>query len=242
MFEALFHNVTESEKNAAVEGIIQHATPRQDFFLMLGLSVSMAAFALVLNSTVILVGSMLIAPLLFPLLSLSLGVIVADEKLIGRSVYTIGKSVIIALVAGFVIGFLFSGHSSETLVPFGVSGSPPSLIYAIIAAIAGFAAAFAMIKPHLNDTLPGVAISVSLVPPLAAAGVALSIFDWTAFSNAVLLFLVNVIGIVFSAMIVFALFRFGIKKTVAHEAVKEEDREIRKEEKRAAPAGSSHQA
>lgn len=233
MFEALFHNVTEQEKNAAVTGIIQHATPRQDFFLMLGLSVSMAAFALVINSTVILVGSMLIAPLLFPLLSLALGVIVADQKLIGLSLYTIAKSIVISFIAGLVIGFLFSAHSSETLLPFGAASSGPSLIYAIVAAIAGFAAAFAMIKPHLNDTLPGVAISVSLVPPLAAAGLALSVFDWTAFSNAALLFLVNVIGIVFSAMVVFALFRFGVKQKVAQEVVKEEERAVRKEEQRA---------
>lgn len=230
MVEALFHTVSEEEKNAAVAGIIQHATPRQDFFLMLGLSVSMAAFALVLNSTVILVGSMLIAPLLFPLLSLALGIIVADQKLIGLSLYTIAKSIVISFIAGLVIGFLFSVHSSEVVLPFGMASSGPSLIYAIVAAIAGFAAAFAMIKPHLNDTLPGVAISVSLVPPLAAAGLAFSTFDWTAFSNAALLFLVNVIGIVFSAMVVFALFRFGVKRKVAHEVVAAEERAIRNEE------------
>lgn len=86
-----------------------------------------------------------------------------------------------------------------------------------------------MTKPHLNDTLPGVAIAVALVPPLAEAGVALSSFDWTVFSNAMLLLLVNFIGIVFSAMIVFALLRFSVKKTVTQEAVKEQEKVIEKE-------------
>jgi uncharacterized hydrophobic protein (TIGR00271 family) len=236
MLNVLFQNVTEAEKNTAIEGIIQHATPRHDFFLMLTLSVSMASFGILLNSTVILVGSMLIAPLLFPLLSLALGIIVADEKLIGRSVYTILKSIGFALAAGFVIGFLFSDHSSTDALAFTVAGASSSLMYAVVAAIAGFAAAFAVTKPLLNETLPGVAISVALVPPLALAGVALSAFDWARFSNSLLLFLVNAIGIVFSVMIVFALFRFSVKKTVAAEAVKEEDRAVKKEEHQAPSA------
>lgn len=230
MFGGLFNNVTEAEKNAAIEGIVQHATPRRDFFLMLALSVSMATFGVLLNNTVILIGSMLIAPLLYPILSLALGVIVADQKLIGRSVYTLLKSVGIALVAGFVISFLFSTHDmNDVMLPFGNPGMSASLMYAVVAAISGFAAAFAMTKPHLNETLPGVAISVSLVPPLAVAGVALSSFNWVVFSSAILLFLVNVIGVIFSAMIVFALLHFAVKRDVAEEAIKEEEKVIEKE-------------
>ncbi|MBU2103952.1 DUF389 domain-containing protein [Patescibacteria group bacterium] len=232
MFKALFNNLKEQEKNTAIQGIIQHATPRQDFFMMLVLSVSMASFGILLQSTVILVGSMLIAPLLYPLLSLALGVIVADDKLLGRSFYTLLKSVLLALGASFAIGFLFSDHSGVALLPPGViSNDYSALMYAIVAAIAGFAAAFAMTKPHLNETLPGVAISVALVPPLASAGVALSVFEWGVFSNALMLFVVNVIGILFSAMIVFALLRFSVKKAVAVEVVKEEEKVIEEEKK-----------
>src|SRR5665811_435378 len=146
MLQALFHNVSEDDKNAAVENIIQHATPRQDFFLMLVLSVSMASFGVLLNNSVILVGSMLIAPLLYPILSLALGIIVTDEKLISNSTYTIVKSVGYALAAGFVIGFFFSTHDSTIVFPFGVAGTSSALLYALVAAIAGFAAAFAMTK------------------------------------------------------------------------------------------------
>jgi len=232
MFEGLFRNITESEKNSAIESIIQHATPRQDFFLMLVLSISMASFGIMLNSVVILIGSMLIAPLLYPLLSLALGVITTDEKLISRSFYTFLKSVALALMAGFVIGFLLSSASSTDTVFFSslTVKSGASMMYALVAAIAGFAAAFAITKPHLNETLPGVAISVALVPPLAEAGIGLAMFDWSVFSNAILLLLVNVIGVVFSAMIVFSLMRFSVKKTVTEEVVKEEDKVVEKEE------------
>ena len=225
---ALFGNISDSDKDTAVEGIIAHATPRSDFFLMLILSVSMAAFGVLLGSSVILIGSMLIAPLLYPILSLALGIIIADEKLIGRSVYTLLKSFVFALVAGAVIGILFSAQ--DTAVPFTlIVGESTSLMYTLVAAIAGFAAAFAVTKPHLNETFPGVAISVSLVPPLAAAGVALSMLNWAVFSDALLLLTVNIIGIVFSAMVVFALMRFSKKRKVAEEIVKREEALIEKE-------------
>lgn len=232
MLNGILNNVTESEKNDAVENIIQHATPRQDFFLLLVLSVSMAAFGILLNNVVILVGSMLIAPLLYPIISLSLGVIVADEKLIGRSFYTIFKSIGLSLAASFVISFLFSNRINGTVLKsYAFNENEPSpLMYLLVAAIAGFAAAFAVVKPRLNETLPGVAISVSLVPPLAAAGIALSLFDWAVFSSALLLFLGNIIGIVFSAMIVFSLLKFSVKKTITKEVIKEEDKVIKKEE------------
>jgi uncharacterized hydrophobic protein (TIGR00271 family) len=171
---------------------------------------------------------MLIAPLLYPLLSLALGITIADEKLIGRSVFTLIRSFGFALAAGAVIGFLFSAQDSA--VPFAlVVGESASLMYALVAAIAGFAAAFAMTKPHLNETLPGVAISVSLVPPLAVAGVALSMLNWSAFSDALLLFAVNMIGIIFSAMIVFALMRLSAKRKLAEEVVKREETLLAKE-------------
>ncbi|MDE2031164.1 MAG: DUF389 domain-containing protein [Patescibacteria group bacterium] len=231
MFNGIFTNVTESDKNTAIEGIIQHATPRHDFFVMLTLSVAMASFGLLLNNITIVVGSMLIAPLLYPLLSLSLGIITADIDLISRSIFTIFKSMVFAIATGFAIGLLFSSHHIIFNPPFvNTINMQSPLMYALVAAIAGFAAAFAIIKPRLSDTLPGVAISVALVPPLSVAGLAISSFNWAVFSNAFLLFLVNVVGIVFSAMIVFALFRFSIKKVVTQEIVKHEDKIVKKEE------------
>lgn len=233
MLSALFSNISEADKGAAIETIIQHATPRQDFFFMLTLSIAMATFGILLGSTVILVGSMLIAPLLFPLISLALGLTTGDSALIYRSVYTIGKSIVIALATAVILGYLFLNYP-DTAYPFGISNVTSSLMYTFVAIIAGFAAAFAMTKPHLNDSLPGVAISVALVPPLAAAGVALSSAELDIFSNALLLFFLNAVGIVASGMVVFALQRFTKQKSVVKETVKSEEKVIAKEEKRPA--------
>jgi uncharacterized hydrophobic protein (TIGR00271 family) len=231
MLNGLFNNISNKDKNEAIELIIKNATPRKDFFLMLVLSVGMATFGILLDSIVILVGSMLIAPLLYPILSFSLGIILTDEKLIGRSFYTVIKSIFYGLCVSFIISFFFYSRQGIGQLDFFSSllNASHSIMYAFVAAIAGFAAAFAMTKPHLNNSLPGVAISVSLVPPLAATGIALSSLNWVVFSGASMLFTVNIIGIIFSAMIVFAMFKFGIKKTIAKEVIKEEEKLIFKE-------------
>lgn len=233
MFFSIFDSVTGKEKDDAIEAIIQHASPRREFFLMIMLSISMAVFGVLLDSTVILIGSMLIAPMLYPLLSLALGVIIPDEKLIGRSLLTLGKSVGFSLIVGFVIGLFFAGSGGPdgiTVVQL-IAGGTPSLMYGAVALIAGFAGAYAMTRSHLNETLPGVAISVALVPPLAVAGIGLASFDWAITSNALVLFVVNVAGIVFSSVLVFSLMGFSRKKTVEQEVVKKEDRVIAAEAK-----------
>lgn len=230
MFNALFRNVTEADKNTAIENIVKHATPRPDFFLMLALSVSMAAFGVILGDVVVLIASMLIAPLLYPVLSLALGVATADEKLVAQSFYTLLKSTGIAIAASTLIGLLFAPRGSLELfvVGTGATGGSP-FGYVIVAVIAGFAAAFALVKPRLSETLPGAAIAVALVPPLARAGIGLATFNAHIMSSALLLFVVNVVGIVGAALVVFSMLRFAFKKDVAEEAVKEEEETVKQE-------------
>ncbi|HCC22362.1 TPA: hypothetical protein DEP86_03075 [Candidatus Uhrbacteria bacterium] len=52
---------------------------------MITLSVIMATFGLLVGSASIIIGSMLIAPLLSPILGFSMGIVMADRALISRS-------------------------------------------------------------------------------------------------------------------------------------------------------------
>jgi uncharacterized membrane protein len=107
-----------------------------------------------------------------------------------------------------------------------VVSSRSSILYAVVAAISGLAAAFAIIKPNLNETLLGVAVSVSIVPPLAVAGVGVSHLDWGMISSALILFLVNVAGIIFSGMVAFSLFHLTKIQKVVSETLKAEKKKI----------------
>jgi len=229
MFQAFFRNITEKEKTGAVENIITHASPRMDFFLMMVLSVAMAVCGVLAGSVAVVIASMLIAPMLYPLLSFALGIVLADEALIARSFLTIVKAVALSLAAAFVIGLLFVGSPLSSIAL--VTAAVPSAWYVLVAAIAGFAGAFSVVKPRFNENLPGVAIAVSLVPPLAISGVGLAHFNWTVAVNAFLLFLLNVAGIVAVSVIVFSLFGFYIKRKIAEEAVKEDEKLVKAESK-----------
>ena len=199
---------------------------------MMVLSILTASFGLLTNSSAVIIGSMLIAPLLYPVLSLSLGVIMSDFSLISRSFWTLAKSLALGVTASFLASLAlstqFTGITSEI-----AARAEPSLISMIVAIIAGFAASFALVKPQLNETLPGIAISVSLIPPIAVIGIGIAEFDWNLISGSFLLFAVNTIGIVFASMTTFSLMNFYSQKHEASREIKKEERKIESDKKRA---------
>lgn len=226
----LLNSVSGGEKEDAIERIIQHASPRPDFFFMIILAIAMATMGVLTGSTIILIGSMLIAPILYPLLSFALGIVTADSTLLNHAGYTLVKSTALSLGTALLIGLFFTSTGAPAIVI--ISGSIPTLAYAVVAGIAGLAAALAISKENLNEMLPGVAISVALVPPLAVAGVGLAHLEWSVFANAFLLFLTNVVGVTLLASVVFSLLGFATKRRVAQQAVKEEVKELKTEEKK----------
>lgn len=223
----LFNNLTHEDKSNAIEHLIESSTPRQDFFLMVMLSILMATFGLLANSAAVIIGSMLIAPILNPILSLSLGVVMADGRLISRSFYTIIKSLAFGIAAAALVTLFFQPKfelTSEIMLR-----TQPSLLYAAIAVVAGLAASFALIKPQLSETLPGVAISVALIPPLAVTGIGIARLDWNIISSSFILFLINAVGIIFASMVVFSLMHLYVSRRVASETIEKEEENMRQE-------------
>ncbi|MFH1789847.1 MAG: TIGR00341 family protein [bacterium] len=226
----LFNNLEEKDKSEAIKNLMTDSTPRQEFFLMIILSVLMATFGILINNITVVIGSMLIAPILYPIMSLALGVVMASREIIRRSIFTILKSIAMGLTASALVTLFadpLGGNYSSALI----SAAQPSLAYAAIAIIAGLAASFAIIKTHLNESLTGIAISVALIPPLAVCGIGIARLDWTVITAASSLFLINLAGIMFAGVIVFSLMNLSIKRRVADKAIKEEEKEIQKETK-----------
>jgi len=230
MIKQLF-NVTEEEKSEAITNLFEHSVPSKDFFLMVILSVLMATFGLLINSSAVVVGSMLIAPILYSILGLAMGIIMSDFTLISKSLFTFLKASLIGIIVSASVTLLLSSqansHTAEIL-----ARTEPSLISFLIGAVAGFAAAFAIVKQKLNVMLPGVAISVALIPPLAVVGIGLARFDLNILVNSLLLFIINAVGVVFTAIIVFSLMNFYGKRKEAEHVVEKEEKKIEKEEKK----------
>ena len=238
----LFNNLKEKDKSIAIERLISGSTPSQDFFYMILLSILTATFGLLINNSAVIIGSMLIAPILYPILSLSLGIVMSDAKLISRAFYTVIKSMTLGIITSAVTTLLFSSHFSGFNTEI-ISRTQATLPYLGVAIAAGLAGSFALVKPKLNENLPGIAISVALIPPLAVVGIGVAKFSWTIVSGSLLLFLVNAIGVVFASMITFSMMNFYVKKSEAHKTVQKEDmkeervrekaeKEIQKEEEK----------
>lgn len=231
--------MTEADKNKAIKRLIEESTPRDDFFLLAVLSVLMASLGLLLNSVAVIIGSMLIAPLLSPILGVSLGIVMADGRLILRSFWTLAKAVGFSVPASAVTTLLFASQAGlgPGLNPEILARTQPSILAIAVAVVAGLAASFAIIKPHLNASLPGVAISVALIPPLAVTGIGLARFNWTIVTDSFLLFLANAVGIVFASMVVFSLMNLYVKRPVAEKEIDKEDRRLEQEKAQANAAG-----
>ena len=110
---ARFRAVDDKDKAALVRKLMQSSTPDFDFFYFVALSVLMATLGLLADNTSIVIGSMLIAPLLYPILGLSLGLVMSNPSVFSRSVFTITKSFLIAIGVAVVVTLLFSNGDPQ---------------------------------------------------------------------------------------------------------------------------------
>jgi len=179
------------------------------YWLLLLLSAVIACAGVVSDSTATVIGAMIIAPLMVPILGVVLGVVLADGPNLRRCLL-----LLIAGAAAVVALSWLLGH----LVPYPVIAATNSQVAArvtprivdLVAALAtGSVGSVALTRPDVSDTLPGVAIAISLVPPLAVAGLTLESGSPGEFVGALLLFATNVVAILASGIVVLALYRVG---------------------------------
>ena len=223
--------IGEEDKLEAVKKLVERATPDFDFFFMITLAVLMSSFGLLLGSETVVIGSMLIAPILYPMLGLSLGVSMSDPVLMRRSFVTILKASGIAVVASaasaLVYGTTYTGPLAQTTEI--LSRATPSLLFLAVAIVSGLAVTYAMVKPKLSETLPGIAISVALLPPLSVIGIGIVWFSAPLTIGALSLFLVNMLGIVAASSVSFSLMNVHGERKVAQTTIQKEERRVERE-------------
>ncbi len=218
--------VSQSDRHTFVEQVIDSSAPKFDFYFLLILSTLIVSLGLISSNLILVLGGMLVTPLLSPILAISLGLIVRNTKATVRSLRIFFISFGLALFLSFITGLFFEFNLMKLDL---VEMMKPSWSVFVIALIAGVAASYAWAKPNLNTTMPGVAITVTLIPPLSASGLAVSQGDWILFQNALNVLFINIFGIILASMFIFYLLDFyKVKKKVIAE-VKEEEKEIKKE-------------
>ena len=171
-----------------------------DFVMMLMLSTSIATLGLIQSSTATVIGAMLVAPLMTPLLAIGMALVQANNQLFRKAVAAASAGIVGALGASMLIALLspWSDLSAEV-----VARGGPNTFDLGIALLSGVAAAFALSRAGLSGTLVGVAIAVALVPPLASVGIATVKGEFGVALGAGVLFLTNLLAIIIGAGLVF---------------------------------------
>ncbi len=228
-FTERFRIATDKEKTEAVVRLIKASTGDFDFYMFAIFGISMATLGLVLDTPEVVIGSMLIAPVLYPLLSLSLALVLSDFQLTYRSLRTLVISFVVSILISFILSLIFGTYFDYTLSGQIMARAEPSILFFAVAFISGFSATYALVHANLNEMLPGVAISVSLVPPLAVIGIGLGSLNFQVAGGAAILFFINVVGIAFASMIAFTFMDLHGTSKIAGSAIKQEERRLEKE-------------
>ncbi len=230
----LFKEIKESDKNIAINSLINDSTPKPSFFFLIILSVLMATLGLILNNVSIIIASMLIAPILSPILAIALGISVSDNDTIKKSLITLGKAILYAIGISTITTIVFwkAIKLGDVLNPEIISRTQPNIIYFIIAIVAGLTTTFSRMKPELNETLPGTAIAIALVPPLSTIGIGIATLNIHIISGALSMFVLNILGIILASLVIFSLMNIRSKKktVIRAKANSEEDFEKIKED------------
>jgi len=217
-----FSFLQESEKAKIVEKLIEESRMDKGYFLMLVISSSIITIGLVVGQISIVIGGMLIAPLLFPVLSLGLALSTVSLKGCKRAIIGIFISTAVVIATSYLVSNLLEGaefRGYEIII-----GLRPSFLSFLIATLSGIAAAYSWLKKNVSVILPGVAIAVTLVPPLCATGIALAVHNSYFLKNFFELYFLNLLGVVLASMLVFFFTGFTKVKKAEKAALEKEEK------------------
>lgn len=172
------------------------------FSIMLSLSVVVAVMGLLAGSAAVVIGAMLLAPLMTPVL----GTAAALSMGLPKKAFVSGARVVVATIGCIALAYIASKLAltgSESLSSEIESRTRPDIRDLIVALAAGAAGSYATVRADTSSSLPGVAVAVALVPPLATVGITLEAGNMVWAQGAFLLYLTNLVAIVFVSIIVF---------------------------------------
>ena len=226
--DRLFSDVTEVDRRSAIEEIIESSSPRKSFFVMTTVAAILCTLGIMEDNAAVIIGGMLVAPMLSPILSVAMGIGMADFKLIYRSIRVIFFAVVYSLIFSFATALLLdkiepAQMNKEMILRVGVS-----LESLLVALVAGMAASLSVIRIELHKYLAGTAIAVALIPPLSMSAIGLRILDLEVFYLSFMQFFFSLCGIILSSLLVFSLSKFYISRKKVEEELKEEEELLNK--------------
>ena len=144
----------------------------RSFIILLIASVVVATLGLFENNTAIIIGAMIVAPLVRPLMGLAYGALTVNATLTKRSLFTVALGTVLGIVIAYALAVMLQMIDITSEI---AARAHPTLLDLGVALFAGAAGAYCQTDENLSDTLAGVAIAVALVPPIAVIGIGLAL-------------------------------------------------------------------
>lgn len=173
-----------------------------DYMVMTGLSAAIASFGLIQDSPAVVIGSMLLAPLMTPMIGCGLALAQANSRLARMCYRSIISGFVLTLIVSFLIGWLTPGEELTQQV---AARGNPNVLDLMIALFSAMAAAYALARPNLLGAVAGVAIATALMPPLCSFGISLAYGQYLIGLGAAALFTTNLVAIIVAAAATFRL-------------------------------------
>ncbi len=214
--QAILPRLKLSERTEAYVRIRRGARPNIDFYILIALSAVIAGLGLIVNSAAVVIGAMLVAPLMSPIVGSGMAIVLGDTRFLRLALGAVLRGVALAIFVGFLVGFLYLGKPLNSEL---MARTQPSLIDLAIALFSGMAGAYALSKSNAAGALPGVAIAAALVPPLATVGITFTAGYYVESLGALLLFVTNFVAIASATAFVFLV--LGFRPTPSQKARKE---------------------
>ncbi|HJP81497.1 MAG TPA: DUF389 domain-containing protein [Candidatus Saccharimonadales bacterium] len=195
----------QSSKQRGIEDILDKARPDRDYYLLLVGAGVLAVGAIMTDSIPVLIASMIVAPLSAPIIALSLGVTAGNWRIMLRSILLLFISTAITLLIAVTAAIVLKNDRIPDIL---ISFNGNRTIAVIVAFASGVIAAYGVVRPKVSSAFVGIAIAVSLMPPLVATGIGLAP-GGTPFDGALSLYLLNIVGITIACTITFLILGLG---------------------------------
>ena len=193
------------DRTDAYVRIRRAARPNIDYYILISLASIIAGLGLIVNSGAVVIGAMLVAPLMSPIVGTGLSIVLGDTRFLRLTLGAVLRGALLAIFLGMIVGLFQIG---KPLTPELAARTNPSLLDLAIALFSGMAAAFALSRSNAAGALPGVAIAAALVPPLATTGITFTAGYYVESLGALLLFITNFVAIGSATALVFLILGF----------------------------------
>lgn len=205
----LFPTLEQSEQEALINKLRRGARADRNYYMLIFLSAFIAALGLLQSSAAVIIGAMLVAPLMTPILSLSLGIVLGDVRTLRVAAESVIRGVLVAVGIAVLLTLLLP---AVEVTPEIIARTRPTLLDLFIALASGAAGAYALARREVAAALPGVAIAAALMPPICAIGTGLALRQPKVAGGAALLFLTNLVAISVAGSLIFLL--LGIRPKI----------------------------